>query len=92
MGNDSLVAKNLRITHCYDVRLYIFSKENILLVIRAADRFIKNDHSPVPFYDLSSSRHARSFLDEHNPCILNDDKDKFSIFAQLLYETFSNPE
>lgn len=53
-----------------DAIFYIYFQEYILLVMMAADAFVKNDHGLACFHANSIYRHTMALLDEFNPCHL----------------------
>lgn len=55
-------AKNLCIMQFGSPRLKISSQKNILLMIQAADSFVRNDDSTAPFHANTFDRHVRAVL------------------------------
>lgn len=62
-AKDTPTAKILGITHPDDLSLYIFTEGEILLMIRASDTFVKNDHKPASFQANIFYSQARPLLE-----------------------------
>lgn len=54
LGKNTSAAKTLVISHLADLSLYISSVEEILLLIRDADAFVKHDHKRSPSLQIRS--------------------------------------
>lgn len=84
LDKDATAAKTLGITHLDDLSLYISSEVDILLIILAADAFVKNNCNPAPFHKNYFYRHFKAFLDELYVRHLKQGKETFATFALFL--------
>lgn len=60
LGKNTSVAKNLGMTNLDDPSVYIYSEEDILLIVQTADEFVKT----VPLLKTYLQRQATALLDE----------------------------
>lgn len=81
---EAAVAKAQGITDLDDPALYIPTEVDFLLMIQAADRFVKNDHKPALFHAIAFFRHARASLDKLDALHMEQDEESFPSFALLL--------
>lgn len=64
LSKEDRKAKSLGITHLEDTSLYISPVKLVLLMIQAANRFVKNDHKPGVFYKNYFYRHTIALFNE----------------------------
>lgn len=81
---DASVTKTLGVTHLDDPSLDISSEQSILLMIPAADKFVKNDHKAALFHTNSFYWHARALLGELHLRHFEHDDEKLPTFVQFL--------
>lgn len=64
LGGDALAANTLGMQHLDDPILYTSSEKDILLIIQAADQFVKNNHKAVDFHANLFCRQVRALLNK----------------------------
>lgn len=74
----------LGIAHLDDPILYIYSEKDILLILKATDYFVTNDHRPTPFHTILLYKCARALFDELQIQDFQQGKEKFPIFTLSL--------
>lgn len=77
LGKVALGANTLGITHFHDLRLYISSEVDKLLIVQDAHAFVKNDHKPAFFHANLFYRHTKALPDELHLHHLRQNKEKF---------------
>lgn len=85
-------AKNaFDITQLEDPNIYMSSKDDILLLIQAADSFVKSGHIPASFQTNSFYRYVRTFLDKlHDRHLEQDQKNCLTFALYLASKIFVN--
>lgn len=64
LGKDASVENNFGSRHLYDPKVYIYSQNDLLLMIQTAHEFVEINRKIVLFYDHLLNRHATDLRNE----------------------------
>lgn len=84
LGRDALAAKTPGGTHLDDPSLDMFSEDDILRMIQAADVLFKNDGNPALFHETSFHKLANDIHDGPHVQQLEQHEENFPTFAVFL--------
>lgn len=79
-----LALRTLGTTHCDEPSLYISSEADFLLIIQAADVFVKNNHKRAFFRPNVFYRHRRALLDGLLVYHSKQGEEKFTMLTIVL--------